>query len=94
MTEPRPEKPWWRKRRWRLVIAAWLLLPFLYFASGGPAMYMIERGWLSPEAAATFYRPVHPVFRRYPALAPPVHRHHAWWRSLAARHESRARASD
>ena len=48
MNEPTPTRPWWRKRRWRLALTLWLVLPLLYPASFGPVVYARARGWWSP----------------------------------------------
>ena len=84
-----PEKSrrlWWRRKRWALAFALWLLvLPFLYFLSGGPALYAIQRGWLSEDTATAFYVPCQPVFRRWPALADLI-LPYTWWYELGRRH--------
>ena len=36
--------PWRNKRRWRFAIGLWLLPA--YFASEGPAVYCVTRGWM------------------------------------------------
>ena len=59
MTEPAARRPWWKKKRWRTFVAAWLALPpVLYLAAEGPVLYCIGRGWLPTSAYNRVYFPV------------------------------------
>lgn len=63
-----PKCPWWRRKRWRLVIAVWFATPTLYFASLGPFSYAWGRWWISDESAfhwyGTIYQPGEIVLER------------------------------
>lgn len=54
-----PNKPWHRKKRWRLAIAAWLLLPALYVAATGPVIYAESEGWLPTDTYLVTFRPLY-----------------------------------
>jgi hypothetical protein len=61
-----PKRPWWRKKRWATPLALWLLVA--YPLSIGPAGYLSHRGWLRPETATAFCRPIEWLLpRRGPA---------------------------
>ena len=57
-TPETPKRPWWRKTRWRLLVAFWLLLPAIYVLSAGPAWYACCR-WEAPSIDVYFaiYQP-------------------------------------
>lgn len=50
-------RPWWRtKRSWAAALTIWLLVG--YPLSSGPVVYLVGRGWLSPDAFNIAYLPV------------------------------------
>src|SRR5690349_5335269 len=86
MEEPKPKRPWWRKKRWRLVIATWLALPVLYVASGGPPWYAFNRYWVPDPVAASLIAPYWVTSRLPHPLADAYAAYLRWWSRLALRH--------
>ena len=81
-------RPWWKRKRWRLTLAAWLMLPVVHVAGVGPHQYCIARGWDSPVPPG-FHRPLKTVLTwtgHRTALDP----YRKWWFDLAKRHEAEA----
>jgi hypothetical protein len=56
MSEPEPRRPWWRRKRTWVAVAAWLLLA--YPLSLEPMSWLYERGFL-PPSAADFVNPLY-----------------------------------
>lgn len=77
MTEPKPKRPWWRKKRWWAAIGLWLLI--LYPTSGGPVVGMTSRGllpaWLN-RFFVDFYAPVRAITLEDDSRVKPEF---AWW---------------
>ena len=96
-TPEKPKRTWWRKKRWRVVIAAWLLLPVAFPLSIGPALYCLHRGWIPGEGfdpsrrIIAFYRPVDSAVLGTP-FAKPFNRWQVWWAELGSRHAEEAQA--
>jgi hypothetical protein len=51
-------KPWWKRHRWRLVLAAWFALPVAYARTFCPAAYCDGRGWIGHGDFEDFYSPL------------------------------------
>jgi len=66
----------------RAVVAAalilLLLLPVLYFLSFGPAIYLVNHGYLNEQPAETFYRPIVVFYEACPPAQKPLE----WYVSL------------
>ena len=91
VTDPRPKRPWWRRKRTWAALALWLLLT--YPLSMGPASYAVRRRWVSIQAYRAVYWPVIETDLR---LDPDrlnrfarFHRYMRWWNDRA-----RDRAND
>lgn len=83
MEEPKPRRPWWRRKRAWAAIA---LTPFLGYSIGyGPAVYVAARGWLPPALADAAFAPAK-LARLVPGLRHPVTVYAGWWAGLAAEH--------
>jgi hypothetical protein len=85
MDRPAQQEPWWRRRRWRLALVAWLMLPIAYLIASGPTYFALRRGWVATETYYALYKPVgdflydyFPVGRRVFVL------YTRWWWELAA----------
>ena len=92
-TPEKPKRPRWRKKRWRLAAAAWLMLPAAFVSARGPLRYAEIRGWVSLELCLSVehvYEDVDDVLRRIGFI-----RFSLWWDDYAQgwqdaglRHES------
>lgn len=59
----RVRRPWWRtKRSCAAVLTIWLLVA--YPLSSGPVVYLVGRGWVSPDTFNAIYLPVTTVADR------------------------------
>lgn len=85
MDEPKPKRPWWRKKRWWAVGLLWLAVA--YPVSIGPAAYLAVRGVASYETYNTIYRPMDRWFfgTRWSELCY-AEEYVTWWVRLAERH--------
>ena len=89
--------PWWKRKRWRLAILAWLAAPVLYVFGNGPACYCHARRWISKETYVALYQPLWRTLDSGEAVGLPGLQewhtaHLAWWGVLGLRH--RRGASD
>lgn len=85
MEEPQPRRRWWRKKRWQVAVAGWLLLPVVWPLAVGPLAYCERRGWIAEEWLERTYRPVYLALARTPLL--PAHDAYlAWWRDRGEMH--------
>lgn len=85
-------RPRWRKKRWRIAVAAWLLLPVLADLSHGPAMYCYRRGWVSGDFGHWVYYPIARFWWHMPdAIRMPRHEFVWWWNELGKKHAAEAR---
>ena len=85
--DSRHRKPWWKKKRWRLAVAAWLLLPIAYLLSSGPAAYVCRGGWLGVEVYnAVWGRPLDAFFPMPLKQATGWQRYYEGWVRLAREH--------
>jgi hypothetical protein len=66
-----------------LIGVAVLLLPVLYVASLGPAVYLHERGVLSNETGETIYAPLMLLADRSESFRTTMERYAEWWSALA-----------
>lgn len=83
-----PKRPWWRKTRWRAVIAAWLLLPALYIAAAGPVMYAETEGLLPKDSYLVAFRPLYrvliPIHGSDGPLVRALNAYALWWSGLSS----------
>lgn len=87
MTVTPPRRPWWRRKRWRVAIAGWLILPAAYTLSLGPALYGVARGWVRHDhRLQAFYEPLSFVGRRSVRAHRAFERYATWWYLLGERH--------
>ena len=78
MTAP-TRRPRWKKRRCRLAVAAWLLLPILYVASEGPGLYLAMRGWLPTPAYRAAMTPLASIEPWLPEAVNELRSRWAYW---------------
>jgi hypothetical protein len=86
MTSSAPQRPFWKRKRWRFVIAAWLLLPIVYVATTGPVLYAETIGWLPDDTYLVTFRPLHRLISavdRGSLLYGGVRDYTMWWADLA-----------
>jgi hypothetical protein len=55
MSEDRQERNW---NHSLLISVVLLMLPLLYFLSSGPAIYLMNRGYMSHDTFILIYRPI------------------------------------
>lgn len=87
-----PKKPWHRKRRWRIAIASWLLLPGVYVAATGPVMYAEMVGWVPQDTYFVVFRPLYrvlfPVHGADGPLVRGLNAYALWWSGLSSQARS------
>lgn len=87
-TPEKPQRPWWRKKRWQTAVVIWLALPPLYVLSVGPAIY-VDRRWCSLPLDS-WYRPITERLLYGPGFARDSWNCYlAWWDKAAMPYEPR-----
>ena len=77
-------RPRWRKTRWRAAGLFWLLAS--YWASIGPLVYGVRRGWVPVDVYAKAHYPVYTALDLTPFAG--LHADYVlWWINLGYRHE-------
>ncbi len=86
MDDPKPKRAWWRRKRWRLAFAFWLVFPVVYAAGLGPAYYCHIHGWVSSRTVRYAYKPLHSVRASGVVRWPDWYRDYlGWWITRASR---------
>ena len=85
MDAPEPRRCWYRRRRWRVAAATWLILPAAYVLSLGPATYYIRRGWDETVDIRAIYTPLIAA-SEYAGNPTYLDGYVLWWIRLADRH--------
>lgn len=85
-----PKRRWWRKRRWRVALAFWLMVPIAYPLSLGPLSYVTARGWW--HAPGDLHEPLFTLLDRWrlPEMYNGLRYYQLWGFELAIRHNVEA----
>ena len=83
MTDRKPKRAWWRRKRWWAPGLLWLLA--LYPPSVGPACYFTARGWVSAPTLLTVYAPV-AAYKDTEYFGKWFLAYTTWWSKLGDRH--------
>lgn len=87
-----PPCPFYKRKRAKLLIAAWLALPLVYFVGSGPGQYAVGRGWVTAKAYnVVFFVPTRDLSRYLPRWAGHAKsEYNSWWMEKGVEHRRRS----